>query len=114
MERYAMTTPDISRIVVEMRSACADFDAVNWASIKRWADRLEAIAQQPSNAVPEEKYESGESSQSSLEAAKEMTLDELTGEAERIATNQRKFGHFLASTIMRELCRRLAAAQDQP
>lgn len=48
-----MTTSDISRIVAEIRSACADFDAVNWASIKSWADRLEAIAQQPSNAAPD-------------------------------------------------------------
>lgn len=45
----------------------------------------------------------------SNEAAQELTYGDLTNEAQRIAVNLRKNGHYLASTIMQELARRLPA-----
>lgn len=41
----------------------------------------------------------------------ELTLAELTGEAERIAANMEKDGRYLARTVMRELARRLTLPQ---
>ncbi len=49
----------------------------------------------------------------SVPPEQELTLAELTGEAERIAANLEKTGHYLARTIMRELVRRLAGAKVQ-
>lgn len=46
-----------------------------------------------------------------LPPEQELSLVELTGEAERIAANLEKTGHYLARTVMRELARRLQVPQ---